>query len=476
MARSNGPDAVVVGSGPNGLAAAIVIAAAGRTVTVFEAAGTIGGGLRSEALTLPGYVHDVCAAIHPFAVLSPLFRTLPLRAHGLEWIEPPAMLAHPFDDGSAAIVERAIDRTAEGLGVDGPAYRRVFETTVRSWPSLEPFVLGAPALPRRPLAAARFAAHALRPAAGFARAAFREPRARALFAGLAAHGMLPLERRITAGFGIVLGTTLHTGGWVFPRGGSQRLADALAAHLRSLGGEIVAGTPVGSIDDLPPARAILCDLSPRPFLRIAGPRLPPGFRRRLERYRYGMGAFKVDYALDGPVPWRAPDCARAATVHVGGTIDEIARSEREAWQGRPGTAPFVLLVQPTLFDPTRAPEGRHTVWAYCHVPHASAADMLPAIERQIERFAPGFRDRILARSVMTPADIERRNPNFAGGDIASGVSDLRQLLVRPSWRHHATPVRGLYLCSAATPPGVGVHGMCGALAARRALREVLRDK
>jgi phytoene dehydrogenase-like protein len=458
------------------LAAAIALAQARCSVLVLEAAETAGGGLRSAELTLPGFTHDVCSAIHPFAVLSPLFRTLPLASYGLDWVEPRAMLAHPFDDGTAAIVHQSIERTAESLGDDGEVYQRVFGTMLRDWQSVEPFVLGSPLILRHPIALARFGMNALRSATAFARATFRQARTRALFGGLAAHGMLPLERRITAGFGIVLGTTLHAAGWLFPRGGAQRFADALAAYLRSLGGEIVTGRPVTSIDNLPPARAVLCDLSPRPFLRIAGAGLPAGYRRGLERYRYGMGAFKIDYALEGPIPWRAPACAQAATVHLGGTLEEIARSEADAWQGRANGAPFVLLVQPTLFDSTRAPAGRHIAWTYCHVPHASAADMLPAIERQIERFAPGFRDRVLARSIMTPADIERRNPNFAGGDIASGVADLRQLFLRPSWRRHGTPVRGLYLCSAATPPGVGVHGMCGALAAARALREVFGNK
>ncbi|PYR56382.1 MAG: FAD-dependent oxidoreductase [Acidobacteria bacterium] len=475
MVVASNPDAVVVGSGPNGLAAAIVLARAGRKVIVFEADRTIGGGARSAELTLPGFIHDVCSAIHPFAILSPIFRTMPLASHGFEWIEPPAMLAHPLDDGGAAIADRSVERTAASLGDDAAAYRRVFGTLEENWPRLEPTVLGQLRMPRHPFVLARFGLQALRSAEGFAQRAFRDVRTRALFAGLAAHGMLPLDATLTAGFGLVLGATMHVAGWRLPRGGAQRLSDALAAHLRSLGGEIVAGTRVASLDDLPPSRAVLCDLSPRPFLRVAGHRLPASFRRRLERYRYGMGAFKVDWALDAPIPWRAPACARAATVPLGGTWEEVARSERDAWDGRTAARPFVLLVQPTLFDPTRAPAGRHTVWTYCHVPHASTADMLPAIEQQIERFAPGFRERVIAKSVMSPADIERHNPNLVGGDIGAGVSDLRQVFARPTWRTHATPVRGLYLCSAATPPGVGVHGMCGALAAERALREVLRD-
>jgi phytoene dehydrogenase-like protein len=469
-------DAIVIGSGPNGLSAAITVAATGRRVLVLEAEPTLGGGVRSAELTRPGFVHDVCSAIHPFAVVSPAFRDLPLSLHGLQWIAPPVMLAHPLDDGSAGSVVRSVDETAREFGGDADGYRRLIGQVVEDWPRIERSVLGSPfTVPRHPFKLARFGLHALQSADGLARRTFSTPAARATFGGIAAHGLLPLEHLLTAAFGLVLGAMTHVAGWVMPRGGSQQLSNALAAHLRSLGGEVVTGSRVASLDDLPPSRAVLCDLSPRPFLAIAGPKLPTGYRRALERYRYGMGVFKVDWALDAPIPWRAEACRRAGTVHVGGTLDEIALSEREAWTGRPAERPFVLVTQPSLFDDSRAPAGKHVAWAYCHVPHGSAVDMLPAIERQIERFAPGFRERVLATSVMGPADLERHNANLVGGDIGAGVTDLRQFLARPTLGTYSTPLRGLYLCSASTPPGVGVHGMCGYLAAQRALVEVLRD-
>jgi phytoene dehydrogenase-like protein len=468
-------DAIVIGSGPNGLAAAIVIAETGRKVLVLEAEPAIGGGVRSAELTLPGFVHDVCSAVHPLAVASPVFRTWPLAAHGVEWIEPPVMLAHPFEDGSAAVVLRSIDDTAAGFGRDGDAYRRLMQPVVADWPRIERAVLGPLRLPRHPFALARFGIRALQPAATLAHRVFATPEARGLFGGIAAHGMQPLDRPLTAGVGLVLGAMAHIAGWVLPRGGAQKLSDGLAAYLRTLGGEIVTGARVASLDHLPAARAVLCDLSPKPLLQIAGDRFPPWYRRKLERYRYGMGVYKVDWALDAPIPWRAPDCARAGTVHLGGTLESIARSEADAWNGRLSERPFVLLSQPTLFDPSRAPAGKHTAWGYCHVPHGSGADMLERIEDQIERVAPGFRQRVLARSVMGPADLERHNANLVGGDIGAGVTDLRQFFARPTLRAYSTPARGLYICSASTPPGVGVHGMCGYFAARRALREVLRD-
>lgn len=468
-------DAVVIGSGPNGLAAAITVAQAGASVLVVEGQPTIGGGTRSAELTLPGYLHDVCSAVHPMAVSSPFFRSLPLERHGLEWIEPPAPCAHPLDDGTAVLAERPIEATATNLGSDRDRYLQVMASLVSSWPKLEPLVLGPPLrLPRHPFAAARFGLLAMRSASGLARSVFQGERARALFAGMAAHSILPLERMPSAAIGLVLSITVHAVGWPIPRGGSQRIAAALASYLQSLGGEIVTGTFVESLEQLPPSRIVLCDLTPRQILKIARQRFGASFRRSLERFRYGPGVCKVDWALDGPIPWTAPECSKAGTVHIGGTLEEICASERAAWLGEHADRPFVLLAQPTLFDSTRAPVGRHIAWAYCHVPNGSNRDMSEKIEKQIERFAPGFRSRILQRSVLTTPELELRNPNLVGGDITGGASDLRQLFFRPTWRQYRTPAKGIFLCSASTWPGGGVHGLCGHFAALAALRDFYR--
>jgi phytoene dehydrogenase-like protein len=451
------------------------MARAGLSVLVREAADTIGGGTRSEELTLPGFVHDVCSAVHPMAVASPFLRALPLAEHGLELIHPPAPLAHPLDDGRAVVLDRSLQAAVEALGEDGDAYRRLIGPTVDDWPLLAPAFLG-PILrvPRHPLALGRFSLRGLRPAASLASSVFAGERARALFAGAAAHSVLPLERAGTAAFGIVFLALAHACGWPIARGGSQQLAQALGSYLRSLGGEIETGAPVMALDELPPARTILCDVGPRQLVTLAGSRLPARYRSALGRFRYGPGVFKLDYALDGPVPWNAPECGRAATVHVGGTLAEIAESERAPWQGRHAERPFVLVAQPSLFDSTRAPAGKHTLWAYCHVPNGSSLDMTERIERQIERFASGFGEQVLARTVTTSSDFERGNANIVGGDINGGAANLRQLIARPTLRlvPYSTPIRDLYLCSASTPPGGGVHGMCGHLAAGAALKRL----
>jgi phytoene dehydrogenase-like protein len=467
-------DAIVIGAGPNGLAAALVLAQAGRTVLVIEAGETIGGGSRSAELTLPGFVHDVCSAIHPLALASPFLRDLPLGDHGVEWVHPPVPVAHPLDDGSAAVLERSVETTAAGLGIDARAYRRLLGPLVHGGEGLVRDLLAPLRPPRHPLSLTRLGISGIRPAVALADARFEGERARALFAGLAAHAMLPLRARPTAAFGLLLGLLGHLVGWPMARSGSQVIPDALAAQVGALGGEIVTGQCVSSVDDLPAARAVLLDVTPRQLVRIAGSRLPASYRRRLERYRYGPGVFKVDFALGGPIPWRAEQCERAGTVHLGGTLEEVAESEDAVERGRHPERPYVLLAQQTRFDPTRAPAGKHTAWAYCHVPNGSTVDMTERIERQIERFAPGFRDLVLARSVMGPAALERHNANNVGGDINGGRADLRQIFARPTLRlvPYATPARGLYLCSSSTPPGGGVHGMCGYFAARAALRRM----
>jgi len=472
MVRTSSQDATIVGAGPNGLAAAIALARGGRRVTVYEGAGEVGGGCRSEELTLPGFVHDTCSTVHALAAMSPFLRALPLAEHGLELVQPEAPLAHPLDDGTAVMLERSVERTASGLGPDADAYRRLFAPLVRDAEPLVRQILGPLRPPRHPLILGRFGLDAIRSASGLARSRFTGERARALLAGCCAHSVLSLRAPVSAAFGLVLALAAHRVGWPVARGGSQRLADALAAHLRALGGEIETGRPVASLDELPRAGATLLDVTPRQLLALAGDRLPAGYRRRLARYRYGPGVFKLDWALRGPIPWAAPEVARAGTVHLGGSLEEIEASEEAATRGEHSDRPYVLLVQPTLFDASRAPEGMHTAWAYCHVPHGSTRDMTTTIEAQVERFAPGFTSLIAGRHSMDCAEVERRNPNLVGGDINGGVQDLRQLFARPVARAvpYATPESGLFLCSSSTPPGGGVHGMCGYWAARAALR------
>jgi phytoene dehydrogenase-like protein len=470
--------AVVIGSGPNGLAGAIALAQAGLAVEVHEAEAAVGGGLRSEELTLPGFVHDVCSSIHPLGIGSPFFRDLDLD---VDWVHADAPAAHPFDDGTAVLLERDVEATAAGLGRDAGSYRTLLAPLAGAWHEIEQVLLGPlPVSPSRAVGvwnrlgsrelmiALRASFSAARP---LAERLFSEERTRAWFAGHSAHSMLPLERRPSAGFGLALLTLGHAVGWPFPRGGSQRLADALVGRLRELGGEIHVSTPV---DDLPHADVVLADVSPRELVRICGERLSHGYRGRLLSYRHGPGAFKLDWALDGPIPWTAAECARAGTVHLGAGLEEISASEWGAWSGRPGGRPFVLLAQTSLFDDTRAPAGKHTAWAYCHVPNGSSLDMTEHVEAQIERFAPGFSDLVLARHALGPAGLEAHNRNLVGGDLNGGAMDLGQLFFRPVRKvvPYRTPLRGVYLCSSSTPPGGGVHGMCGYSAARVALRDL----
>ncbi|HEX7705089.1 MAG TPA: NAD(P)/FAD-dependent oxidoreductase [Thermoanaerobaculia bacterium] len=469
-------DVAVVGSGPNGLAAAIALAREGLSVLVLEAKATIGGGARTEESTLPGFRHDICSAIHPMGVVSPFLRDLPLADHGLAWAFSPSAIAHPFDDGTAASLQFSLESTADGLGEDAGAYRRlmapfaadparVFDDILRpivSWPP-----------PRHPFLLARFGLLGLRSATSLAgRFATRE--AKALLAGSAAHSFLPLDRIGSASFGLALMLAGHATGWPAAVGGSVAIVDAMAAYLLTLGGEIRVNHPVRTVADVPPSRAILFDVTPRQLEAIAGDDLPPGYRRKLRRFRYGPGVFKIDWALDGPVPWKAAACSRSATVHVGGTIEEIAEHEHAVFHGRMTDRPFVLVAQQSIFDTSRAPVGKHTGWAYCHVPNGSTEDVTDRIERQIERFAPGFRDLILARRTINTAQYEEHNANLVGGDIGGGSNTMSQFLSRPfpSFDPYATPNDRIFLCSSSTPPGGGVHGMCGYWAARSVLRNV----
>jgi len=470
-------DAVVVGSGPNGLAAAIALAQEGHSVLVLEAAETPGGGARTSELTLPGFQHDVCSALHPLAVGSPFLSRLPLPAHGLEWIHPRYPVAHPLDDGGAAVLERDVSATAEGLGEDARAYHRLFSPLVRDWGKIANGAMGPLRLPRTPVAMARFGLRGLRSAKSLADGWLRTDRARALFAGIAAHSVTPLEFRGSAAAGLVLQTAGHAVGWPMPKRGAQSIASSMVSYLSSLGGEIACGNRVDSLTDLPESRVVLLDVGARQFLSMARDRLPQDYRRKLESFQYGPGVFKMDWAMEGPIPWIADECAGAGTVHIGGSLEEIAQSEAAVWRGEHPEKPFVLLAQPSVFDVTRAPPGRHVAWAYCHVPNGSNVDMSERIEAQVERYAPGFGRRVLARSVMTPLDMETYNPNYAGGDIGGGANTLRQLFARPvsAFSPYKTPIDGVFLCSASTPPGAGVHGMCGYWAAQSALRYLRRQ-
>jgi phytoene dehydrogenase-like protein len=467
-------DAVIIGSGPNGLAAAIALARAGRIVLVLEAADEIGGGTRTAELTRPGFVHDVCSAVHPMGILSPFFRQLPLEDHGLDWIHPSASIAHPMDGGDAVLLHRSLDRTAERLGRDGAAWRRLIRPFLKRPHALLADVLAPLRIPDHPVQMLRFGACGVFSANRLARILFRETPARALFAGCAGHSVLPLTSPLTAALGLLFAITGHVVDWPVARGGSAAIPAALASYLRSLGGRIETGRRVRRMAEIPPSRIVLFDTSPEQLSAIAADALPAGYRRRLARYRYGPGVFKLDWALDGPIPWRDPACLEASTIHVGGTLEEICASERDMYRGRHADRPYLIVCQQSQFDPSRAPEGRQTGYAYCHVPFGSDVDMTGPIERQIERFAPGFRDRILARHAMGPAWLERHNPNYKGGTITGGVADAFQLWSRPVARldPYSTPNPRLFICSAATPPGGGVHGQCGYWAAQSALRQL----
>ncbi|MBL8046430.1 MAG: NAD(P)/FAD-dependent oxidoreductase [Anaerolineales bacterium] len=471
---SNSFDAIIVGAGPNGLAAAIVLTQAGWRVQVREACATIGGGTRTAELTLPGFAHDVCSAIHPLSLASPFLRALPLEKFGLEFIHPPAALAHPLDDGTAILLEKSIGATSAHLGPDAGAYQRLLGFVTGEWEKIIAEFLGPLRLPKHPLAMAGFGLLAMQSATGLAQLAFKEKRAQALFAGLAAHSIQPLENSPTAAFGLMLGMLGHAVGWPLAKGGSHKITQAMAAYLQTLGGEVITNAPVQIIDELPPVRAVLLDVTPRQLLKLAAHRFPAGYVQSLKRYRYGPGVFKMDFALDGPIPWRAAECLQAGTVHVGGTLAEIAASERVMWHGEHSERPYVLVAQQSLFDETRTPAGKHTGWAYCHVPHGSTVDMSEVVIKQIERFAPGFQERILATHTLTAMQMQAYNANYVGGDINGGVQDFTQLFTRPAVRFppYATPAQGIYLCSSSTPPGGGVHGMCGYWAAQTVLEQL----
>lgn len=466
-------DAVVVGSGPNGLSAAILLQQQGLRVLVLEAKQTIGGGMRSAELTLPGYLHDVCSAVHPMAVASPFLSQLPLENYGLQYIQPTVLAAHPFDDGTAAGLYAGLQETAAALGADQETYLRLFKPLIANWDKIAGDLLGPLGFPKDPIAFARFGLSAIQPAQQVVKS-FKTKELKGLWAGMAAHSMLPFSKLTTAAIALVLTINGHRKGWPIVRGGSQQLADAMAAYFLSLGGKIETNIVISSLEQLPKAKAVLFDTSPRQLLKIAGHTFSSIYRRQLERYRYGMGLFKVDWALDAPIPFTAKECRQAGTIHVGNTFEEIAYSEREIARGKHPDRPFVLLAQQSLFDPSRVPEGKQMAWGYCHVPNGSTKNMTEAIEQQIERFAPGFRERILARHTTDTEALEQYNLNYHGGDVNGGALDLGQLFTRPAlrWSPYRTSTKGLYICSASTPPGGGVHGMGGYHAARRALKDI----
>jgi phytoene dehydrogenase-like protein len=469
-------DAIVLGSGPNGLAAAITLQQSGKSVLLIEGKDQIGGGLRSVELTLPGFVHDVCSAIHPLAIGSPYFSQLPLQEHGLNYIFPDYAAAHPFDNGTAAVLTNSLKETAERLGTDKEIYLKLMGPIVRDWPKMSPDILGPLTIPSYPIAMAKFGLNALTSAEYLARR-FKTEKAKGLWAGMAAHSIQPLTNLTTSAIGLVLMANAHLKGWPIPKGGSIQIANALASYFKSLGGIIETGHWVKSLKELPSAKTILFDITPKQLLEIAGHRFSSIYKWQLERYRYGMGVFKIDWALDEPIPFISEDARRAGTIHLGNTLKEIETSEAQTSKGHHPDKPFVLLAQQSLFDPSRAPEGKHTGWAYCHVPNGSKVDMTTAIENQVERFAPGFKEHILARHTFNTSEMETYNPNYIGGDINGGIIDLSQLYTRPAlrWSPYRTSTKGLYICSSSTPPGGGVHGMCGHHAAKQALKDVFGE-
>jgi phytoene dehydrogenase-like protein len=471
--HKNEYDAIVVGAGPNGLAAAIAMQQQGLSVLVIEGKDQIGGGLRSAELTLPGFVHDICSTIHPMAITSPFFSKLPLDQFGLSYLYPAVDAAHPFDDGTAAILDSSLERTAQLLGQDSVTYEQVFRPLLKDFRALSEDILGPLQFPKHPLVMAKFGLKALPSALHFVKR-FKGKKARGLFGGVAAHAIQPLSNIATAAIGLVLMMNSHASGWPAPRGGAMSLANALGSYFTSLGGEIVTGTYVNALHELPPSRAVLLDVTPRQLLTIAGDRFSSLYKWQLGRYRYGMGVFKIDWALDGPIPFTAAGCRAAGTVHLGNTIEEIAANEQRTFDGHHPERPFVLLAQQSIFDDTRAPAGKHTAWGYCHVPNGSTKDMTAAIENQVERFAPGFKDLIIGRHVMNTAQMESYNPNYIGGDINGGILDITQLYTRPALRFspYTTPAKGIYICSSSTPPGGGIHGMCGYHAAKKALKDI----
>ena len=470
-------DAIVVGSGPNGLAAAITLRQEGLSVLLIEGKDVIGGGLTSAEFTLPGFVHDVCSAIHPLALGSPFFNTLPLADHGLTYLQPELAAAHPFDDGTAAVLANSVEETARLLGADEQTYLDIFKPLVRDWPTIAADVLGPLHFPKHPITMGKFGLKALTSATYFANR-FKTKEAKGLWAGMAAHAIQPLTNLSTSAIALVLMTAGHLKGWPIPQGGSKEIANALASYFISLGGRIQTGQFIKNLTELPSAKTVLFDVTPKQLLEIAGHKFSSIYKWQLERYRYGMGVFKIDWALDGPIPFTSQQVRKAGTVHIGNTLEEIALSEKITWEGKHSDKPYVLLAQQSLFDDTRAPEGKQVAWAYCHVPNGSTKDMTAIIEQQVERFAPGFKDLILARHTMNTSEVQAYNPNYIGGDINGGVIDLGQLFTRPALRSspYRTSAKGLYICSSSTPPGGGVHGMCGYHAAKQALYDIFSIK